>query len=462
MAVRRDNVAKVKTVFVCQSCGYETYKWAGKCPDCNEWNTFQEEIKDRQKSKPISRFVESKVEKLADVKIDNEDRTYTGSQELDRVLGGGIVKGSLVLVGGEPGIGKSTLLIQVANKLGNKNLKVLYIAGEESPKQIKLRAERLKLKTDNLYILPETNWDIIKEGLDKVSPDILIVDSIQTVYTPTITSTPGSMSQVREVTHILMNIAKEQGIATFIVGHVTKKGSIAGPKILEHMVDTVLYLEGEKFHSYRVLRAVKNRFGSTNEIGMFEMGEMGLVEVEDPSLFLLSGRPELASGSVVVPTIEGTRPMLVEIQSLISPTIFGMPRRATMGIDYNRVILMIAVLEKKVGYQLQNSDAYVNIVGGLQAKEPAMDLGIISSIASSFRDTPIRSDIIVMGEVGLTGEVRTVSFVEKRLKEAAKLGFKIAIIPNTNKKDLKNENQLNIKVIGINNVGEALEIILGG
>jgi len=462
MAVRRDNVAKVKTVFVCQSCGYETYKWAGKCPDCNEWNTFQEEIKDRQKSKPISRFVESKVEKLADVKIDNEDRTYTGSQELDRVLGGGIVKGSLVLVGGEPGIGKSTLLIQVANKLGNKNLKVLYIAGEESPKQIKLRAERLKLKTDNLYILPETNWDIIKEGLDKVSPDILIVDSIQTVYTPTITSTPGSMSQVREVTHILMNIAKEQGIATFIVGHVTKKGSIAGPKILEHMVDTVLYLEGEKFHSYRVLRAVKNRFGSTNEIGMFEMGEMGLVEVEDPSLFLLSGRPELASGSVVVPTIEGTRPMLVEIQSLISPTIFGMPRRATMGIDYNRVILMIAVLEKKVGYQLQNSDAYVNIVGGLQSKEPAMDLGIISSIASSFRDTPIRSDIIVMGEVGLTGEVRTVSFVEKRLKEAAKLGFKIAIIPNTNKKDLKNENQLNIKVIGINNVGEALEIILGG
>ncbi len=455
-------MAKVKTVFICQNCGHETYKWAGKCPDCNEWNTFQEQIKDRQKSKPISRFVESKVEKLADVKIDNEDRTYTGSQELDRVLGGGIVKGSLVLVGGEPGIGKSTLLIQVANKLGNKNLKVLYIAGEESPKQIKLRAERLKLKTDNLYILPETNWDIIKEGLDKVSPDILIVDSIQTVYTPTITSTPGSMSQVREVTHILMNIAKEQGIATFIVGHVTKEGSIAGPKILEHMVDTVLYLEGEKFHSYRVLRAVKNRFGSTNEIGMFEMGEMGLVEVEDPSLFLLSGRPELASGSVVVPTIEGTRPMLVEIQSLISPTIFGMPRRAAMGIDYNRVILMIAVLEKKVGYQLQNSDAYVNIVGGLQSKEPAMDLGIISSIASSFRDTPIRSDIIVMGEVGLTGEVRTVSFVEKRLKEAAKLGFKIAIIPNTNKKDLKNENQLNIKVIGINNVGEALDIILGG
>lgn len=455
-------MAKVKTVFVCQSCGYKVYKWAGKCPSCNQWNTFQEEIVDKKKSKVSSQVIESKVERLVDVEIDKEDRLYTGSQELDRVLGGGIVKGSLILVGGEPGIGKSTLLIQVANKLGNSNLKVLYIAGEESAKQVKLRANRLKLKSDNLYILPESNLDIIKEGLNKISPDILIVDSIQTVFTPDLTSTPGSMSQVREVTHDLMNIAKDKGIATFIVGHVTKEGAIAGPKVLEHMVDTVLYLEGEKFHSYRILRAVKNRFGSTNEIGMFEMREIGLVEVEDPSLFLLSGRPELASGSVVVPTMEGTRPMLVEIQSLISPTIFGMPRRAAMGIDYNRVILMIAVLEKKVGYPLQNSDAYVNIVGGLQSKEPAMDLGIISSIASSFRDIPIDSDTIVMGEVGLTGEVRTVSFIEKRLKEAAKLGFKTAIIPKTNEKDLIDKNKLNIKTIGITNIGEALDIILGG
>lgn len=460
--IGRDIVAKIKTVFVCQSCGYEAYKWAGKCPSCNEWNTFQEEIVDKQKSKVASQVIESKVEKLVDVEIDKEDRVYTGSQELDRVLGGGIVKGSLILVGGEPGIGKSTLLIQVANKLGNSDLKVLYIAGEESSKQIKLRANRLNLKSNNLYILPESNLDIIKEGLNKISPDILIVDSIQTTFTPTLSSTPGSMSQVKEVTHTLMQMAKERGIATFIVGHVTKEGAIAGPKVLEHMVDTVLYLEGEKFHSYRILRAVKNRFGSTNEIGMFEMREIGLVEVEDPSLFLLSGRPESASGSVVVPTMEGTRPMLVEIQSLISPTIFGVPRRAAMGIDYNRVILMIAVLEKKVGYPLQNSDAYVNIVGGIQSKEPAMDLGIISSIASSFRDIPIKSETIVMGEVGLTGEVRTVSFIEKRLKEASKLGFKTAIIPKINKKDLLDKSKLNIKTIGISNIGEALDIILGG
>ena len=454
-------MSKIKTKFICQQCGYETSKWLGKCPSCNEWNSFVEEIYDVKEEKKSSlNLSETKIEKLMDVQIQNEHRISTDVEELDRVLGGGIVKGSLVLVGGDPGIGKSTLLIQIANNLSNKGLKVLYASGEESAKQIKIRAERLNLKSDELYILSETNLDIIRNTVEKILPDILIIDSIQTVYNPEISSAPGSVSQVREATHAIMKLAKKQNIATFIVGHVTKEGSIAGPRVLEHMVDTVLYFEGELYHTYRILRAVKNRFGSTNEIGMFEMRDIGLVQVKNPSEVLLSGRPTNTSGTIVVPSIEGTRPMLVEIQSLVSSTVFGMPRRVAMGIDYNRVVLMVAVLEKKVGYPLQNYDAYINIVGGLQTKEPAIDLGIICSIASSYRDIAIDPKITVMGEVGLTGEIRTVGFIDKRLKEASKLGFETAIIPKSNLKDLKDVGRM--KVIGVKNVEEALELVMGG
>lgn len=452
-------MGKTKTKFVCQNCGYETFKWMGKCPSCNEWNSFVEEIYEkRDKANIIQRDVS--VEKLIDVEIDEEDRIKTDMEELDRVLGGGIVKGSLILVGGDPGIGKSTLLIQVANHLSNKGLKILYVSGEESPKQVKMRAERLNLKSDELYILSETNLDIIRNVIEKILPNVLIIDSIQTVYNSEIASAPGSVSQVREATHVLMKIAKRNGIATFIVGHVTKEGSIAGPRVLEHMVDTVLYFEGEMYQSYRILRAVKNRFGSTNEIGMFEMRDIGLVEVKNPSEVLLSGRPENSSGTVVVPSMEGTRPMLVEIQSLVSATAFGMPRRTAMGIDYNRVVLMVAVLEKKIGYNMQNSDVYINIAGGLQTKEPAIDLGIITSIASSYRDIYVDPNTVIMGEVGLTGEVRRISFIDKRIYEASKLGFNRAIIPNINTKDL---NKIEgIDAIGVDSVEEALEIVLGG
>ncbi|WP_416197310.1 MAG: DNA repair protein RadA [Sporanaerobacter sp.] len=452
-------MGKTKTKFVCQNCGYETFKWLGKCPSCNEWNSFVEEIYEKKDKVNIVQGGVS-VEKLIDVEIDEEDRIKTDMEELDRVLGGGIVKGSLILVGGDPGIGKSTLLIQVANHLSNKGLKILYVSGEESPKQVKMRAERLNLKSNELYILSETNLDIIRNVIEKILPDVLIIDSIQTVYNGEIASAPGSVSQVREATHILMKIAKGKGIATFIVGHVTKEGSIAGPRVLEHMVDTVLYFEGEMYQSYRILRAVKNRFGSTNEIGMFEMRDVGLVEVKNPSEVLLSGRPENSSGTVVVPSMEGTRPMLVEVQSLVSSTAFGMPRRTAMGIDYNRVVLMVAVLEKKIGYNMQDNDVYINIAGGLQTKEPAIDLGIIASIASSYRDIYIDSNTVIMGEVGLTGEVRRISFIDKRIYEASKLGFDRAIIPSINIKDL---NKIEgIDVIGVGSVEEALEIVLGG
>ena len=452
-------MAKIKTKFICQNCGYENYKWMGKCPSCNEWNSFVEEI-DEKKSKIKKDLKDIKIANIKDVKIDEEDRFKTDIAEMDRVLGGGIVKGSLILVGGDPGIGKSTLLIQIANNLSNKGLKVLYVSGEESAKQIKIRAERIKLESKELYILSETNLDIIKGIIENVSPDILIIDSIQTVYNPDISSAPGSVGQVREGTHILMNIAKRKNIATFLVGHVTKEGSIAGPRVLEHMVDTVLYFEGEAYHSYRILRAIKNRFGSTNEIGMFEMRDIGLVEVQNPSKILISERPRDTSGTIVVPSLEGTRPMLVELQSLVSPTMFGMPRRVAMGIDYNRVILMIAVLEKKVGYNMESYDVYANIVGGLKTKEPAIDLGIISSIASSYRDIPIDSKLTIVGEVGLTGEVRRVNFIEKRIKEAENLGFNTAIVPKANIKDLNKTKGINI--IGVNNVLEALDIVLGG
>ncbi len=454
-------MAKVKTKFVCTECGSESPKWMGKCPECGQWNTLVEEVeqKDIQIQQRLAGVL-SKPESLLEISEDIEERLSTGNCELDRVLGGGIVKGSLVLVGGDPGIGKSTLLLQIANNIGNEGRKVLYISGEESTAQIKLRAFRMDVRSGNIFLVSENNTQNVDVYVSDMKPDILIIDSIQTMYNPMITSAPGSVSQVREATLGLMKIAKQDGIATFIVGHVTKQGAIAGPRVLEHMVDTVLYFEGELYHTYRILRAVKNRFGSTNEIGMFEMRDIGLVQVKNPSEVLLSGRPINTSGTIVVPSIEGTRPMLVEIQSLVSSTVFGMPRRVAMGIDYNRVVLMVAVLEKKVGYPLQNYDAYINIVGGLQTKEPAIDLGIICSIASSYRDIAIDPKITVMGEVGLTGEIRTVGFIDKRLKEASKLGFETAIIPKSNLEDLKDVGRM--KVIGVKNVEEALELVMGG
>ncbi|MBS4535024.1 DNA repair protein RadA [Clostridium sp. D2Q-14] len=453
-------MVKLKSKFVCQECGYETPKWMGRCPGCNEWNTLVEEIYDKKNNAKIIQGASSTYKKLKEVRIEEEERTSTKINELDRVLGGGIVKGSLILVGGDPGIGKSTLLIQVANNLSIKDKKVLYISGEESAKQIKIRADRLNVNSDNLYIISETNMGLIDNVIKDLSPDILIVDSIQTVYHPDITSAPGSVSQVREVTSKLMNMAKSKDIATFIVGHVTKQGSIAGPRVLEHMVDTVLYFEGERHNAYRVLRAVKNRFGSTNEIGMFEMRDKGLKEVENPSEVLITGRPLDSAGTIVVPAVEGTRPMLVEIQALVSSTAFGMPRRVATGIDYNRVILMLAVLEKKAGLQLQNMDCYINITGGIQIREPAMDLGIISAIVSSFRDKEIDTETITIGEVGLTGELRAVSLMEKRLLEASKLGFKKAIIPYSNLKGLEIKN-IDIEIIAVKNINEAIEYTLG-
>lgn len=453
-------MAKLKSKFVCQECGYESPKWMGKCPGCDEWNTLVEEIYDKKTNVKVIQDVSSTYKKLMEVKIDEEERSTTKINELDRVLGGGIVKGSLILVGGDPGIGKSTLLIQVANNLANRDRKVLYISGEESAKQIKIRADRLNVNSDYLYIVCETNMGLIDNVINDLKPDVLIIDSIQTTYSPDITSAPGSVSQVREVTSKLMNMAKSKDMATFIVGHVTKQGAIAGPRVLEHMVDTVLYFEGERHNTYRILRAVKNRFGSTNEIGMFEMKNKGLEEVENPSEILISGRPLDSAGTIVVPAVEGTRPMLVEIQALVSTTSFGMPRRVATGIDYNRVVLMMAVLEKKAGLQLQNMDCYINITGGIQIKEPAMDLGIVCAITSSFRDREIDPDTITIGEVGLTGELRSVNLIEKRLMEASKLGFKKAVIPYSNLKGLEIKN-IDIKIIAAKNISEAIEYTLG-
>ena len=454
-------MAKLKNKFVCQECGYESLRWIGKCPSCNSWNSFVEEVYDAKAKKlSIADTKDVKVERLIDISISDEERIETGLGELDRVLGGGIVRGSLALIGGDPGIGKSTLAVQIANNISNKEHNVLYVSGEESVKQIKMRSDRLNIKSDKLYILAETNLDIITRVVEKINPEIIIIDSIQTMFDPSIESAPGSVSQVRTITSNLMKLSKTREMASFIVGHVTKDGSIAGPRVLEHMVDVVLYFEGERHNTYRLLRGVKNRFGSTNEIGMFEMRDIGLVEVKNPSEMLLSGRPEHTAGTIVVPSVEGTRPMMIEVQALVTNTLFGMPRRVATGIDYNRVVLMIAVLEKKAGLHLQNSDAYINIVGGIQIKEPAIDLGIVCAIASSFKDVTIDSKTVALGEVGLTGELRTVSFIEKRIKEASKLGFKRVIIPQANLKGLEKNND--IEVIGVPNIEKALKIILGG
>lgn len=456
-------MAKIKTKYVCQSCGYESAKWMGRCPGCNEWNTLVEEFVEEKKAKRGSAFVHSssrqlKPERLSSVVSQEETRVHTNSREFDRVLGGGIVPGSLVLVGGDPGIGKSTILLQVSAHLAHSGKKVLYISGEESLKQTKLRAERLGLPTDDLFVLAETDMLMIERVIDEENPGFVIIDSIQTVYMDEIQSAPGSVSQVRECTAALMKIAKTRGVAVFIVGHVTKQGSIAGPRLLEHMVDAVLYFEGERHHTFRILRAVKNRFGSTNEIGIFEMKESGLEEVLNPSEIFLEERTAGVSGSTVVASMEGTRTVLVELQALISPTSFGNPRRMATGIDQNRVALLMAVLEKRSGLLLQTQDAYLKAAGGVKLDEPAIDLAICVSIASSFRDRPTRPTDVCIGEVGLTGEVRRVSRIEQRVAEAAKLGFTRAIIPKNNLGGWTSPS--GIEVVGVATVDEALQLTI--
>lgn len=450
-------MAKNKTVFVCNNCGYESPKWMGKCPACNEWNTFYEEkiISSTSGSSKIKKELTKPIE-LNRIEGKNESKVSTGFSELDRVLGGGLVNGSLVLLGGEPGIGKSTLILQICNKIKTDG-KVLYISGEESGEQIKLRADRLGVKNNNLLFLSETNIENIEQNILSINPKLVIIDSIQTMYSEEITSAPGSVSQVREITAKIMRTCKENSITTILIGHVTKDGNIAGPRVLEHMVDTVLYLEGERYFSYRMLRGVKNRFGSTNEIGMFEMQNEGLIEITDPSRVLISDNEENPAGSVIVASMEGTRPLLVEFQALTTHSIYGLPRRTANGIDYNRLTLLIAVLEKKLGINLGSQDVYLNVVGGLKINEPAIDLGIIASTYSSFKNMPIDRKTVILGEVGLTGEVRSINLIEKRLKEAEKLGFKRCIIPESNRKLLKDNYKLDI--IGVKNINEAMKAL---
>lgn len=447
-----------KSIFFCQNCGHEESKWLGQCPMCKEWNTFVEEKVTMSKTVETAKSRgELEVVTLSSVSTTEDERVKTGIGELDRVLGGGIVPGSLVLVGGDPGIGKSTLLLQVCQRLAESKKKVLYISGEESLKQIKLRANRMGDFSENLYLLCETNLDLIRTVIEREKPETVIIDSIQTMYNEAVGSAPGSVSQVRESTNILMQLAKGMNISIFIVGHVTKEGTVAGPRVLEHMVDTVLYFEGDRHASYRILRGVKNRFGSTNEIGVFEMQRSGLAEVENPSEFMLNGKPEHASGSVVACAMEGTRPMLMEIQALVCKTNFGMPRRTAAGFDYNRVNLLMAVLEKRIGLPLSGYDAYVNIAGGIKMNEPAADLGIVMAIASSYKNQPIAEDTIVFGEVGLSGEVRAVTMPEQRIAEAKKLGFKTCLLPEVCLKSIGKVE--GIELIGIKSVVQAMKLI---
>lgn len=446
-----------KSIFFCQNCGHEETKWLGQCPMCKEWNTFVEENISVSKGSTVKLAKEAEVVALKNIETDSEERIRTQIQELDRVLGGGIVPGSLVLVGGDPGIGKSTLLLQVCQKLCESKRQVLYISGEESLKQIKLRANRMGEFKEDLYLLCETNLEVIRNIIETRKTDVVVIDSIQTMYSEEVSSAPGSVSQVRESTNVFMQLAKGLGISIFIVGHVTKEGTVAGPRVLEHMVDTVLYFEGDRHASYRILRGVKNRFGSTNEIGVFEMRQNGLVEVENPSEFMLNGKPEHASGSVVACSIEGTRPILIEIQALVCNSNFGMPRRTAAGTDYNRVNLLMAVLEKRLGLHLSNYDAYVNIAGGVKMNEPAIDLGIVMAIVSSYKNHPIDEKTIVFGEVGLSGEVRAVSMPEQRVAEAKKLGFETCILPEVSKDMVKGID--GIKIIGVKNIGDAMQLL---
>ena len=446
-----------KTVFFCQNCGYESVKWMGQCPGCQQWNTFVEEsVTEASSGKKQQRSRKQPVS-LAEIQTEKEERTATGIGELDRVLGGGIVGGSLLLVGGDPGIGKSTLLLQVCRLLSLAGKKVLYISGEESLRQIKLRAQRLGSFNDNLLLLCETNLTDIREAAQKQKPEIMVIDSIQTMYNEDVSSAPGSVSQVRESTGMLLQIAKGMGISVFIVGHVTKDGSVAGPRVLEHMVDTVLYFEGDRHVSYRILRSVKNRFGSTNEIGVFEMRGDGLAEVRNPSEFMLSGKPQGASGSIVACSMEGTRPILIEVQALVCRSSFGIPRRTAAGTDFNRVNLLMAVLEKRGRMNLSECDAYVNIAGGIKMTEPAIDLAILLAIASSYRDIVIPDRVVAFGEVGLSGEVRAVSMAQQRVREAKKLGFETVILPRVCENTVGKAE--GVELVFVSTIAEAVEAI---
>ncbi|MDA8098073.1 MAG: DNA repair protein RadA [Nitrospiraceae bacterium] len=450
--------AKAKTVYVCQACGAQSPRWMGKCSDCGQWNTLVEERVEKTKGGRSSPAGKSEPLLLSEIQTGDEDRFVTKIGELDRVLGGGIVAGSVVLIGGDPGIGKSTLVLQMLRQVSELRGKALYVSGEESPGQIKMRAQRLGVKAENLYVLAETSLDEITRAADELQPQAIVVDSVQTVFTSELPSAPGSVGQVREVSGRLMLHAKRTGIPTFIIGHVTKDGAIAGPRVLEHIVDTVLYFEGDRGHAFRVLRAVKNRFGSTNEIGVFEMKEEGLAEVANPSELFLAERPKDATGSVVVSSLEGTRPILAELQALVTPTKMTMPRRTSIGVDYNRVSLLIAVLEKRVGMHLMGMDVFVNVVGGLKIDEPAVDLGIIAAVASSFREKSIDPNTVVMGEVGLAGEVRAISQAESRLKDAAKLGFTRCVLPAANVEKLdKAAGFAKMQLLGVRTVEEAME-----
>jgi len=453
-------MSKIKTFYQCQSCGYASPKWLGKCPDCNAWNSFVEEQAVAVAKGTQTRSIAEKTELVPLQAIEgiSEKRTSTGIAEFDRVLGGGVVAGSVILLGGDPGIGKSTLLLQAFAGLSKRTGKLLYVSGEESPQQIKMRADRLSVDSEKIVLLPETSLEGIIDAAKKISPDAMVVDSIQTVFTQELMSAPGSVGQVRECAAKLMLHAKRTPVPVFIVGHVTKEGTIAGPRVLEHIVDTVLYFEGDRGHSYRVLRTIKNRFGSTNEIGIFEMSDAGLREVDNPSELFLSERPQNVSGSTVVACMEGTRPLMVEIQALVSQTNFGMPRRTSIGVDFNRVNLLVAVLEKRAGLHLGAADIFINIVGGLKIIEPAVDLGIIATIASSAREQPVDPKTCVFGEVGLSGEIRAVAQAELRLKEAAKIGFTRAVIPAGNAGKIRGKEDM--EIIGVRSCEDFLKAVL--
>ena len=447
---------KIKTIFFCQNCGQQSTKWLGRCPSCGEWNRFvEEEIRDAGAAFSANVRFDGVPQSIEDITADEGERLRTGIAELDRVLGGGIVAGSAILVGGDPGIGKSTLLLQALEKLAVRGLPVLYVSGEESARQIKLRGKRLGAAAKDLLILVEVELENILKRIEEVKPAAVVIDSIQTVYSPVLSSAPGSVGQVREASGRLILLAKRTGIPVFLVGHVTKDGSIAGPKVLEHMVDTVLYFEGDSGHAYRIIRGIKNRFGPTHEIGVFEMRDTGLAEVANPSAFFLAERPEGAAGSVVVPSMEGTRPILIEVQSLVSSTSFGMPRRTAIGVDHNRVSLLTAVMDKICGIHLGSSDIFLNVAGGVKVDETAIDLGIVSAMASSFLNRPIAAGTVVFGEVGLTGEIRGISQTEVRIKEAARMGFTRCILPRTQQSE--NRQGKNIELIPIRSLKELTE-----
>jgi len=450
------NPGKIKTVYICQSCGHRSLRWIGKCPDCGAWNSMVEERVTKHRGTQSAQKTSSTP--LREVDVSDEDRITTGIKEFDRVVGGGIVKGSAILVGGDPGIGKSTLLLQISEKIASQYEKVLYITGEESLKQIKLRAERLKINPNRIEILTETNLDLILDVLRQDIPYMTVIDSIQTTYTQNMESTPGSISQIRECASALIRFAKQSHSPVFLVGHVTKDGSIAGPKVLEHMVDTVLYFEGEKSCLFRILRAVKNRFGSSNEIGVFQMEERGLLEVENPSLLFLPERAGDVSGSVVVCCMEGTRPLLLELQALVSPSSYGTPQRVSSGVDYKRLALLLAILEKREGLSVAAFDVFVNVAGGVRIDEPAVDLGVVVALASSLKEASAERESVVIGEVGLGGEVRAVGQIERRIKEAEKLGFKRCVIPHGNLKGLN--QKLGIEIIGVRSIQETVRCML--